>query len=49
MTIPQYNIDVGRLEDALSSKTKAVMLAHTLGNPFDLRRVKPSARRTACG
>ena len=40
VTIPQYNIDVGRLEDALSSKTKAVMLAHTLGNPFDLRRVK---------
>lgn len=40
VTIPQYNIDVSRLEDALSSKTKAVMLAHTLGNPFDLKAVK---------
>ena len=40
VTLPQYNIDVNRLEDALSDKTKAVMLAHTLGNPFDLRAVK---------
>lgn len=40
MTIPQYNIDVTRLEDALSEKTKAVMIAHSLGNPFDLRGVK---------
>ncbi|MBP5384853.1 MAG: lipopolysaccharide biosynthesis protein RfbH [Lachnospiraceae bacterium] len=40
VTIGQYNIDVSRLEDALSDKTKAVMLAHTLGNPFDLRSVK---------
>jgi CDP-6-deoxy-D-xylo-4-hexulose-3-dehydrase len=40
VTIPQYNIDVTLLEKALSSKTKAVMLAHTLGNPFDLRTVK---------
>ncbi len=40
MTIPQYNIDVTQLEDALSDKTKAVMLAHTLGNPFDLASVK---------
>ncbi len=40
MTIPQYNIDVFRLEAALSSKTKAVMVAHTLGNPFDLKGVK---------
>ena len=38
--IPQYNIDVTRLEEALSEKTKAVMIAHTLGNPFDLRAVK---------
>jgi CDP-6-deoxy-D-xylo-4-hexulose-3-dehydrase len=36
VTIPQYNIDVSQLESALSPKTKAVMLAHTLGNPFDL-------------
>lgn len=40
MTIPQYNIDVSQLEDALSEKTKAVMLAHTLGNPFDIQTVK---------
>ena len=40
VTIPQYNIDVTQLEAAVSEKTKAVMLAHTLGNPFDLSTVK---------
>jgi len=40
VTIPQYNIDVELLEKALSSKTKLVMVAHTLGNPFDLAKVK---------
>ena len=40
VTIPQYNIDVTKLEAALSPKTKAVMIAHTLGNPFDLGAVK---------
>ena len=40
VTIPQYNIDVTQLEAALSPKTKAVMIAHTLGNPFDLKAVK---------
>lgn len=40
VTIPQYNIDVNILEKALSPKTKAVMIAHTLGNPFDLEEVK---------
>lgn len=40
ITIPQYNIDVNMLEKALSEKTKAVMIAHTLGNPFDLNAVK---------
>ncbi|MGP1509919.1 MAG: lipopolysaccharide biosynthesis protein RfbH [Treponema lecithinolyticum] len=40
VTIPQYNIDVTKLEVALSDKTKAVMIAHTLGNPFDLKTVK---------
>ena len=39
VTIPQYNIDVNMLEEALSPKTKAVMIAHTLGNPFDLESV----------
>lgn len=40
VTIPQYNIDVNMLEAALSDKTRAVMIAHTLGNPFDLAAVK---------
>lgn len=40
VTIPQYNIDTAQLEEALSEKTKAVMIAHTLGNPFDLQAVK---------
>ena len=40
VTVPQYNIDVTKLEMALSEKTKAVMIAHTLGNPFDLKEVK---------
>ncbi len=40
VTIPQYNIDVTKLEEAYSEKTKAVMIAHTLGNPFDLTAVK---------
>ncbi len=40
VTIGQYNIDVSKLEDAYSDKCKAVMLAHTLGNPFDLKAVK---------
>ncbi len=40
VTIPQYNIDIEMLEKAYSQKTKAVMIAHTLGNPFDLEPVK---------
>jgi len=40
VTIPQYNIDVNMLDAALTDKTKAVMVAHTLGNPFDLSAVK---------
>lgn len=40
VTIPEYNIDVTMLEEALSDKTKAVMIAHTLGNPFNLSAVK---------
>ena len=45
VTIPQYNIDVTVLEQAVSDKTKAVMLAHTLGNPFDLKAVKEFCTR----
>jgi len=40
VSLPTYNVDCTQLEAALSDKTKAVMLAHTLGNPFDLARVK---------
>lgn len=40
VTIPQYNIDVNALEKALSPKTKAVVLAHTMGNPFAIKSVK---------
>jgi len=43
VTVPQYNIDITKLEDARNEKTKAVMIAHTLGNPFDL-----SAAKTFC-
>ncbi|MBC8212895.1 MAG: lipopolysaccharide biosynthesis protein RfbH [Gammaproteobacteria bacterium] len=38
--IPTYNIDVTQLEQAFSEKTKAVMIAHTLGNPYNLDAVK---------
>ncbi|MEG2068036.1 MAG: lipopolysaccharide biosynthesis protein RfbH, partial [Tannerellaceae bacterium] len=40
VTFPTYNIDVTQLEVAYSEKTKAVMIAHSLGNPFDLQAVK---------
>ncbi len=40
VVLPTYNIDVSQIENALSEKTKAVMLAHTLGNPFDLKAIK---------
>ncbi len=40
VTVPQYNIDVTQLEAAYSEKTKAVMIAHSLGNPFDLCAVR---------
>lgn len=39
ISIPQYNIDISMLKEALSEKTKAVMIAHTLGNPFDLKNI----------
>jgi CDP-4-dehydro-6-deoxyglucose reductase, E1 len=40
VTLPEYNIDCTYLDEALSEKTKAVMIAHTLGNPFDLQSVR---------
>lgn len=42
--IPTYNIDVTHLEDALSDRTRAVMIAHTLGNPFDLGTIAAFCR-----
>ena len=44
VTVPQYNMDVSMLEKALSPKTKAVMIAHTLGNPFDLKTITAFCR-----
>jgi CDP-6-deoxy-D-xylo-4-hexulose-3-dehydrase len=43
--LPTYNIDVTALESARSSKTKAIMIAHTLGNPFNLDAVVAFAKR----
>lgn len=40
VTVPEYNIDVAQLEEAYSPKTKAVMIAHSLGNPFNIEAVK---------
>lgn len=45
VSVPQYNIDADALEAALSDRTKAVMIAHTLGNPFDLKAVKAFCER----
>ncbi len=43
--LPTYNVDVSLLEDALSDRTRAIVLAHTLGNPFDVAAVTAFARR----
>ena len=45
VTLPTYNVDVTQLEAALSERTRAVVLAHTLGNPFDLEAVMAFARK----
>jgi CDP-6-deoxy-D-xylo-4-hexulose-3-dehydrase len=45
VALPTYDIDVRYLEEALSSKTKIIMLAHTLGNPFDLKTVSEFAKK----
>jgi len=42
--IPTYNLDTAQLEAALSERTRAIMIAHTLGNPFDLDRIMEFAR-----
>ena len=38
--IPTYNVDENLIEEAITKKTKAIMLAHTLGNPFNIRKIK---------
>jgi CDP-6-deoxy-D-xylo-4-hexulose-3-dehydrase len=43
--IPTYNIDVAKIEAAISPKTKAIMVAHTLGNPFDVEAVAAIAKK----
>ncbi len=45
ITVPTYNIDITQLEEAWSERTRAVMLAHTLGNPFDLGGVTDFVRQ----
>ena len=40
VTLPEYNIDITQLDAGLSQKTKAIMVAHTLGNPFDLQKIR---------
>ncbi len=43
--VPQYNIDTKHLEEAYTEKTKAVVLAHTLGNPFDIKKVREFCKK----
>lgn len=45
VTIPTYNMDVSRLEEAVGERTRAIMVAHTLGNPFDVDAVLEVAKR----
>lgn len=45
VNIPTYNIDASKLEEAIGPKTKAIMLAHTLGNPYDLAEVSRIAKK----
>jgi CDP-6-deoxy-D-xylo-4-hexulose-3-dehydrase len=43
--IPSYNMDISKLEEAITCKTKAIMIAHTLGNPFDLEKITAIAKK----
>lgn len=45
VNVPTYDVDVSQLESAVGGRTRAVMLAHTLGNPFDLSAVTEFARK----
>ena len=46
---PTYNADPDAIEEAIGPRTRAIMLAHTLGNPFDIDRVRAIRKSTACG
>lgn len=43
-TLPEYNIDVAQLEASITSRTKAIFIAHTLGNPYDLKEISRIAK-----
>lgn len=45
VTLPTYNVDADRLEEAIGPRTRAIVLAHTLGNPFDAATVTALARK----
>ena len=45
VTLPTYNIDASRIEAAIGPRTRAIVIAHTLGNPFDLDEVMRVARK----
>lgn len=45
VTLPTYNIDVSKIEQAITPKTKAIMVAHTLGNPFDVEEIAKIAKK----
>lgn len=47
--IPTYNVDITKLEEALTPKTKAIMIAHSLGNPFNVKAISEFAKYTICG
>ncbi|MFZ4796464.1 MAG: lipopolysaccharide biosynthesis protein RfbH [Bacteroidia bacterium] len=43
--IPSYNIDISKIEAAITPKTKVIMVAHTLGNPFNVEAIQAIARK----
>lgn len=45
VNLPTYNIDIDKVESAITEKTKAIMLAHTLGNPFNAARLSELAKK----
>ena len=49
VTIPTYNVDVDATGSGAFARTRAIMIAHTLGNPFDLAAVTAFVRSTICG